>query len=55
MNYETIFDVMALCVWAFSLVSKLSQILLALEPHNLINRLVVMRKKLEGPIASGHD
>ena len=39
----------------FSLVSKMSKILLELEPHNLINRLVVMRRKLEGPIASGHD
>ena len=39
----------------FSLVSKISQILLELEPYNLINRLVVMRRKLEGPIASRHE
>ena len=46
---------MALCKFGhFPLVSKISQILLELEPHNLINRLVVMRRKLEGPIASGH-
>ena len=47
---------MALCKFGhFFLVSKISQILLELEPHNLINRLVVMRRKLEGPIASGHE
>ena len=38
-----------------SLVSGLSQILLELGPHNLINRLVVMRRNLEGPGASGHE
>ena len=37
---------MALCNFGhFSLVSKISQILLELEPHNLINRLVVMRRE----------
>ena len=47
---------MALCKFGhFSLVSVISQILLELEPHNLINRFVVMRRKLEGPIASGHE
>ena len=47
---------MALCIFGhFSLVSKISQIPLELEPHNSTNRLVVMRGKLEGPIASGHD
>ena len=39
----------------FSLVSRIFQILLELDPPNLINRLVVMRRKLEGPIASGHE
>ena len=48
--------VMTLCEFGhFSLVSKISEILLEQEPHNLINRLVVMRRKLEGPIASGHE
>ena len=47
---------MALCNFAYlSLVSKISQVLLELEPHNLLNRLVVMRRKLEGPIASGNE
>ena len=47
---------MSLCKFGhFSLVSKISQILLELEPHYLINRLVVMGRKLEGPIASGHE
>ena len=47
---------MALCNFGhFSLSAKISQILLEQEPHNLINRLVVMRRKLEGPIASGHE
>ena len=47
---------MALCNFEnFSLVSKISQILSELEPHNLINKLVVMRTKLEGPIASGQS
>ena len=37
---------MALCKFGhFSLVSKISHILLELEPHNLINRLVVMRRR----------
>ena len=31
-------------IWAFSLVRKISQELLELEPHNLMNRLEVMRK-----------
>ena len=39
----------------FSLVIKISQILLELEAYNLINRLVVMRRNLEGLIASGHE
>ena len=47
---------MALCKFGhISLVSKISQILFELESHNLINRLVVMRRKLEGPIAFGHE
>ena len=47
---------MALCKFGhFSLVSRISQIMLELEPQNLINRLVVMRRKFEGPIASGHE
>ena len=47
---------MALCKFGhFSPISRMSQILLELEPHNLMNRLVVMRRKLEGPIASGHE
>ena len=47
---------MALCKFGhFSLISRMSQILLELEPHNLINRLVVMGRKLERPIASGHE
>ena len=47
---------MAICKFGhFSIGSKISQILLELEPHNLINILAVMRKKLEGPIASGHE
>ena len=47
---------MAFCTFGhFSLVSKISQMLLELEPHNLINRLVVMRRKVEGHIASGHE
>ena len=47
---------MALCKFGhFFLVSKISQKLLELEPHNLINRLVVMRRKLAGLIASRHD
>ena len=47
---------MALCKFGhFSLVNKISQILLELEPRNLINRLVVMKRKLEGPVASGHE
>ena len=52
---KNISRVMAFCKFGhFSLVSKISHILLELEPHSLINRLVVMRRKLEGPIASGH-
>ena len=39
----------------FFLVSKIFQVLLELEPHNLIDRLVLVRKKLEGPIASGDE
>ena len=31
-------------IWAFSLVRKISQELLELEPHNLMNRSEVMRK-----------
>ena len=47
---------MALCKFGhFLLVSKISKILLELEPHNLINRLVETRRKLEGPIASEHE
>ena len=37
----------------FSLVSKISQILLELEPNNSINRLVVMRRKFEGLLLLG--
>ena len=45
---------MALCDFRhFYLVSKMSEILLVLEPHNLINRLVVMRRKLEGLLLLG--
>ena len=47
---------MVLCKFgAFSFVNKLSQILLELEPHNLIDRLVVIKRKLERPIVSGHE
>ena len=46
---------MALCKFGhFSLVGKIFQILLELEPYNLINRLVVMRRKLDGPVTFGH-
>ena len=46
---------MALCKFMhFSLVSRISLILLELEPHNLMNKLVVMRRELDGPIATGH-
>ena len=47
---------MALCKFGhFSLVSGISQIVFELEPHNLIIRLVVMRRQLKGSIASGHE
>ena len=53
---KNISRVMTLCKFGyFSLVSRISQILLELEPHNLINILVVMRRKLERPISSGHE
>ena len=37
----------------FSLLSKINTV--ELESHNLINRLVVMKRKLDGTIASGHE
>ena len=47
---------MAFCKFGhISLVNKISQILLELESHNLINRLLMMRRKLEGPRASVHE
>ena len=53
---KTISKVMTLCKFGhFSLVSKISEILLELEPHKVVNRLVVMRWNLEGPIAFGHE
>ena len=47
---------MAICKFGhLYVVDKISQILLELEPHNLMNRLVVIRRQLEGPIASVHE
>ena len=45
---------MALCKFGHcSLVSKISQILLKLEHHNTLNILVVLTRKLEGPLLLG--
>ena len=51
---KNISGVMALCKFGhFSLVSKISQILLKLEHHNMMNILVVMRRQLEGLLLLG--
>ena len=56
MTWLNISRVMALCKFGhFPFVSRICHILLDLEPHNLINRLVVMRRELEGSISSGHE
>ena len=46
--------VMAFCKFGnFSLVGRISEILLELEPHYLINRLVVMRRNLRSQLLLG--